>query len=203
MKPQFEEIPAGDPGGKKPSLLLHACCAPCGSAVLECLAPLFDLTIFYYNPNISPPEEYRRRLSELRAFIRRFAPAARCVLVEAPYDPQDFYRATGVREAGALQTEPERGIRCERCYRLRLKAAHRYATEHGFDYVTTTLSISPHKDAVKINAIGKTLAQAGGAAFLWADFKKQGGFQRSLVLSAEYGLYRQSYCGCEYSLRNH
>ena len=197
-------------GSGKPSLLLHACCAPCSSYVLEYLVPYFAVTVYYYNPNIYPEEEYRRRLGELRSFLPRFAPArsGKVRLVEAEYNPEDYFAATDAREDPALQTEPERGERCRRCYEFRIKKAAEYAALNGFDWFCTTLSISPFKDAPKINTIGEILeasgklrSAAGRAAprFLPCDFKKRNGFLRSLQLSAEYGLYRQDYCGCVYS----
>ncbi|MBQ9538298.1 MAG: epoxyqueuosine reductase QueH, partial [Treponema sp.] len=198
----------------KPRLLLHACCAPCSSYVVEYLAGYFDMTLFYYNPNIHPKAEYERRLEELKGFLPRFPVASGVRLVEEAYEPEDFFRATGAREEPVLAHEAEKGERCRRCYEFRMKAAYRYACDNGFDWFTTTLSISPFKDADKINAIGKALEpvsaseerQSGGKAgkplFLPSDFKKKGGFKRSLELSAEYGLYRQDYCGCVYSLEN-
>ncbi len=211
-------------GRQKPSLLLHACCGPCSSYVIEYLAHYFAITIFYYNPNIHPKSEYERRRDELLAFLPRFPEAKGIQVVEGHYDTEDFYRATRVKEEVALQTEAEKGERCRRCYEFRMRAACQYASEHQFDWFTTTLSISPFKDAVKINAIGKELEQQAkqalleatspnaspeegssrseGPRFLPSDFKKKGGFKRSLELSAEYGLYRQDYCGCAYSKAN-
>lgn len=214
---------------QKPSLLLHSCCGPCSSYVIEYLARYFAITIFYYNPNIHPRAEYERRRDELSGFLPRFPAASGIQVVEGRYDPEDFYRATGVREDAELQKEAEKGERCRRCYEFRMRAAWQYARGHAFDWFTTTLSISPFKDADKINAIGKALeAEAavsketagteGGEGspgrpesnstgddtprFLPSDFKKKGGFKRSLELSAEYGLYRQDYCGCVYSKAN-
>lgn len=216
---------------KKPTLLLHACCAPCSSYVIEYLAGYFAITLFYYNPNIHPKAEYDRRLQELKDFLPRFPAAKGISLIEGGYDPEDFFRATRVREEPDLRQEAEKGERCRRCYGLRLRAAYRVACERGFDWFTTTLSISPFKDAGKINAIGKALEQEGGQdgglgrtapgkygqdsapvgtcvssgtapRFLPSDFKKKGGFKRSLELSAEYGLYRQDYCGCVFSKEN-
>jgi predicted adenine nucleotide alpha hydrolase (AANH) superfamily ATPase len=195
--------------GSKPSLLLHACCAPCSSAVLARLIPVFAVSLYYYNPNIHPDPEYRRRLQELRTFVSRCPQTAGIPVVEAPYIPEDYYTATQVRNQRELQTEPEMGERCFRCYRFRMQKAYTYAIQNRFDFFTTTLSVSPHKDSEKINAIGRDLdlqfRQEQGVdihtAFLYADFKKQNGYQRSLQLSAEYGLYRQDYCGCEFSFR--
>lgn len=181
--------------GTRPALLLHACCAPCSSAVLELLHQHFALTILYYNPNIAPPAEYHRREAELERFLRDAA-YLDIPLVELPYRPEEFYEA--VR---GLEDEPERGARCTVCYRLRLEQAARYAAEHGFPWYTTTLSISPLKDPVRINALGQALGEQYGVRFLPSEFRKRDGYKRSLVLSAEYGLYRQDYCGCIFSKR--
>lgn len=187
----------------KPTLLLHACCGPCSSYVIEYLARYFAITIFYYNPNIHPKAEYERRRDELLNFLPRFPAASGIQVIEGHYNPDDFYRATGVREEPDLQKEAEKGERCRRCYELRMRAAWQYACGHAYDWFTTTLSISPFKDADKINAIGKALEYGQpGPRFLPSDFKKKGGFKRSLELSAEYGLYRQDYCGCVYSREN-
>ena len=160
-------------GDTRPRLLLHACCGPCSSAVLERLCRYFDITVLYYNPNTWPAEEYHRRGEELERFVAAAHPLG----------------------------EPERGSRCTVCYRLRMRRAAQYAAEHGFDWFTTTLSISPHKDAKRINAIGQELEQEFGVKHLPSDFKKQNGYLRSLQLSEEYGLYRQDYCGCEFSAK--
>ena len=181
--------------GQRPALLLHACCAPCSSAVLERLAEAFALTILYYNPNIDPPAEYHRREAELERFVRDAGHAARGItVVELPYDPQEFTTAVA-----GLEAEPERGGRCTVCYRLRLERAAQYAAAHGFGWFTTTLSISPLKDPVRINTIGAELAAAYGLRWLMSEFRKKDGYKRSLELSAEYGLYRQDYCGCRFS----
>ena len=179
--------------GRRPRLLLHACCGPCSSAVLEQLSQYFDITILYYNPNIWPAEEYHRREEELERFVAQAHPLG-VTVVEDRYDPQEFYDA-----ARGLEDEPERGARCTACYRLRMRRAAQYAAEHGFDWFTTTLSISPHKDAARINQIGQELAAEYGVPPLPSDFKKKNGYLRSLQLSAEYGLYRQDYCGCVFS----
>mgnify|MGYP002619162274 CR=1 FL=1 len=192
-----ETIAALERDGQRPQLLLHACCAPCSSATLERLADHFDVTILYYNPNIAPPEEYHRREAELERFVRDAGYAARGItVVELPYDPQEFYTAVK-----GLENEPERGSRCTVCYRLRMRRAAQYAAEHGFDWFTTTLSISPHKDAARINQIGQELEAEFGVKHLPSDFKKHNGYLRSLQLSEEYGLYRQDYCGCEFSAK--
>ena len=202
----------------KPTLLLHACCGPCSSYVLEYLAQYFEITIFYYNPNIYPQEEYYRRLNELKTFYTKFAPAANVRVVEEVYNPEDFYTAIQIHEHPERATEPEKGERCRLCYKFRLQKAYEYAAAHNYDYYCTTLSISPFKDAEKINTLGTEIEKtnqisddpAGGdqkapgnqsASPQWlpSDFKKRGGFKRSLELSAEFNLYRQQYCGCIYS----
>ena len=182
--------------GRRPRLLLHACCGPCSSAVLEQLCPYFEITVLYYNPNIWPPAEYRRREEELERFVAEAHPLG-VKVVEDRYDPQEFYDA-----ARGLENEPERGARCTACYRLRMRRAAQYAAENGFDWFTTTLSISPHKDAARINQIGQELATAFGVPHLPSDFKKKNGYLRSLQLSDQYGLYRQDYCGCVFSARS-
>ena len=202
---------------KKPSLLLHACCGPCSSYVLEYLYKYFDITVFYYNPNIYPQEEYQRRLAELRKLYEVFPPAleGKVKVVEEAYDPEDFYKAVGTRKNPELAAEAEKGERCRRCYSFRLRRAFEYALAGNYDYFCTTLSISPFKDAEKLNVIGEQLELEGEAAAVWAndsstkiphwlpsDFKKKGGFKRSLEISAEYGMYRQDYCGCIYSKNN-
>ena len=189
---------------KRPSLLLHACCGPCSSYVLEYLCKHFDITVLFYNPNIYPQEEYERRLNELLNFYKRFVPAQKVRVIQTPYEPQEFFDAVGTKENPELADEPERGERCRRCYELRLRYTYNYACENNFDYFCTTLSISPFKDADKINEIGarlceEALRQAQGPKWLPSDFKKKNGFKRSLELSAEYDLYRQDYCGCIYS----
>lgn len=182
-------------GGSRPGLVLHACCAPCSSSVLELLEQRFALTILYYNPNTWPEAEYLRRGAELARFLQ--ASGRRGIsLVEEPYRPEEFY--TAVR---GLENEPERGGRCTACYRLRMERAAAYAAAHGCAWFCTTLSLSPHKDAERINAIGEELAAAYGVRHLPSEFKKRDGYKRSLVLSREYGLYRQDYCGCEFSAR--
>lgn len=192
-------------GEKKPSLLLHACCGPCSSAVIEQLASVFAITIYYYNPNIHPEAEYTRRLEELKKFLTQFPVAVQnsIKLVIDSYNTEDYFIATRVREEPGLQQEAEKGERCRRCYEFRMRRAYDYATANSFDWFTTTLSISPHKDSEKINAIGLSLADSDECVtkFLPSDFKKRGGFLRSTKLSEEYGLWRQDYCGCVYSMR--
>ena len=178
--------------GRRPRLLLHGCCAPCSSYVLEYLAGLFDITLFYYNPNIAPREEYEHRASEAARLIREMGVDVR--LEVAPYEPEEWRAA--VR---GLEGEPEGGKRCEACFRLRLQKAAEAAVAGGYDYFTTTLSISPLKDAQLLCAIGGELSETFGVPYLYSDFKKRGGYQRSIELSAVHHLYRQDYCGCVYS----
>ena len=178
--------------GKKPRLLLHACCAPCSSYCLEYLEPFFDITVFFYNPNMDTKEEFVRRSAELERFIDSSKMNVK-VTIER-YAPQEFYNA--VR---GLEAEPEGGERCFKCYELRLRASAAYAGKNSFDYFTTTLSISPHKNAAVLNEIGERLGFEYGVRFLPSDFKKKDGFKRSIELSMQYGLYRQNYCGCVYS----
>ena len=202
---QLDEILKSiNPQEKKPTLLLHACCGPCSSYVIEYLSSYFDITIFYYNPNIYPKKEYERRLNELEDFIPRFEPAVKnkVKIVVSTYEPKDFFEATNVLNEEELQQEAEKGIRCRRCYEFRMKKAYAYAAKNKFDWFCTTLSISPFKDSVMINEIGAELEEENSVRFLTSDFKKKGGFLRSLELSREYGLYRQDYCGCLYSKMN-
>ena len=182
--------------GERPGLVLHACCGPCSSSVLEVLEEHFDLTILYYNPNTWPPAEYRRRGDELAKFLERSGRAGRVKLVEGEYDPQVFYDL-----AAGHEDDPERGNRCTLCYRMRLERTVQYAKAHGIPWFCSTLSLSPHKDALRLNAIGEELAEQYGVKHLPNEFKKQDGYRRSLELSAEYGLYRQDYCGCEFSAK--
>lgn len=179
---------------KKPKLLLHVCCAPCSSHVLETLNSQYEITAFFYNPNITEWEEYEKRIVELRRFVGE-APFAEGVSVEeGKYDPESFFAM-----AKGLEEEPERGSRCYKCYELRLREAVLYAKEHGYELFTTTLSISPHKNAAWLNEIGQRLAEEYQIDYLYSDFKKKNGYARSIQLSKEYNLYRQNYCGCVYS----
>jgi len=181
---------------KVPRLLLHSCCAPCSSYVLEYLSQYFSITVFYYNPNIYPPAEYEKRVAEQQSLIERLPARHRISFLDGPYEPERFYEM-----ARGLEHVPEGGERCFRCYRLRLLEAAQMARAGGFDYFTTTLSISPLKNADKLNEIGELLAREYGVRYLNSDFKKRNGYKRSIELSAEYGLYRQNYCGCVYSMR--
>ena len=180
-------------GPARPKLLLHACCGPCSSAVLEQLCEHFEITVLYYNPNTWPAAEYHRRGEELERFVAAAHPLG-VTVVEDRYDPQEFYTAVK-----GLENEPERGARCTVCYRLRLEQAARYAAAHGFDWYCTTLSISPMKDPIRLNDLGTELGKQYGVPFLPSEFRKKDGYKRSLQLSAEYGLYRQDYCGCVFS----
>lgn len=179
-----------------PRLLLHSCCAPCSSYVLEYLSDYFEITVFYYNPNISPAEEYEKRAAEQQHLIRELPAKHPITLVVGAYEPERFYAVSR-----GLETVPEGGERCFRCYRLRLEEAAKMAAEGGFDYFATTLTISPLKNAGKLNEIGEELSQIYKVEHLPSDFKKKNGYRRSVELSAEYGLYRQNYCGCVFSKR--
>ncbi len=192
-----KEINKLQQGAGLPRLLLHSCCAPCSSYVLEYLSQYFSITVYYYNPNIDTAEEYAKRAAELRRFVSEL-PVVNPITVEVgEYEPESFYEA-----AHGLEAEPEGGARCEACFRLRLGEAARKAVELGADYFTTTLSISPLKDAQLLNALGAEYSECYGVAYLHSDFKKRGGYHRSVELSAEYGLYRQNYCGCIFSKNN-
>lgn len=182
--------------GRVPRLLLHSCCAPCSSYVLEYLAPQASITAFYYNPNITEETEYRKRVQELRRLIAARPRPHPVTLLEGAYEPERFFAAVK-----GLEAVPEGGARCLRCFRLRLFEAARVAAEGGFDYFTTSLTISPLKDAAAINAIGEEAAAAFQVPWLPSDFKKKGGYARSIELSRELGLYRQDYCGCIFSKR--
>ena len=178
----------------RPSLLLHVCCAPCSSYVLEYLIPYFSITVFYYNPNIAPESEFVCRLEEEKRLLAELPGASGISVVAPPYDHDEFLRA-----ARGLEDEPERGLRCRECFRLRLGAAARYAADNGYDWYTTTLSISPLKNAALLNEIGGAEGERCGVAFLPSDFKKRDGYKRSIELSRQYSLYRQDFCGCEFS----
>lgn len=179
--------------GAKPRLLLHACCAPCSSAVLECLVPFFRITIYFYNPNIFPESEYKFRFEELKRMIREMG-INDIDIVCVEYVNDEFESIVKGRE-----NLPEGGGRCFDCYRLRIERSVKYAAENNFDYVTTTLTVSPHKNAAVLNEIGGELAEKYGVKYLFSDFKKNEGYKRSCQLSREYNLYRQNYCGCIYS----
>lgn len=180
--------------GTKPSLLLHACCAPCSSYCIEYLHKYFDITLFFYNPNIFPAEEYAHRVNELKRLVTEMGLSI--PVLEAENDTESFYALAKGRE-----NIREGGARCFDCYRLRLKKTAQLAKEKGFDYFTTTLSISPLKNSKKLREIGLELEGEYGVKNLPSDFKKKEGYKRSIELSKKYNLYRQNYCGCEYSVR--
>ena len=184
---------------RKKKLLLHACCGPCSSACLERLFPDWDITVFYFNPNITDGEEYRVRGEELKRFLAEWKPqgcdgASGIGFVPGRYDPQEYY--TCVK---GLEQEPEGGQRCRRCFQLRLEETAKTAKEQGFDSFDTTLTVSPYKNYDMIAEIGRALEKQYGVAYAAGNYKKQDGYRRSIELSREYGLYRQDYCGCEFS----
>jgi hypothetical protein len=180
--------------GDVPRLLLHSCCGPCSSYCIQTLSEFFEVTVLYYNPNIYPPEEYDLRVREQERFIREFPVKHPVAFVAGRYDPEEFYACTK-----GYEDVPEGGERCFRCYRLRLEETARYAKQERFDFFTTTLSISPLKNAQKLNEIGGKLAEEYGIRYLYSDFKKKDGYKKSTELSREYDMYRQYYCGCVYS----
>ena len=182
--------------GRVPRLFLHSCCAPCSSYVLEYLSKYFEITVFYYNPNIYPPKEYDERLAEVRRLVSEMEFAHPVTVVAGVYDPALFFDAVK-----GLEAEKEGGARCERCFRLRLMEAARLAKDGGYDYFTTTRTVGPKKDARLLNELGEEIGSMYGVAYLNSDFKKKNGHFRSLELSEQYGLYRQDYCGCVFSRR--
>lgn len=183
-------------GGIPKRLLLHSCCAPCSSYVLEYLSQYMEITVFYYNPNISPESEYQARVAEQKRLTASMPTRYPVHFLEGRYEPQYFYESVRGHEG-----DREGGERCQICYELRLREAARLAKEGNYDYFTTTLSISPLKNAVRLNEIGARLSDEYGVDYLYSDFKKKNGYKRSIELSAEYHLYRQNYCGCVYSKR--
>ncbi len=181
--------------GKK-KLLLHACCAPCSSYVIEYLTKYFDITILYYNPNIDTEDEFNHRLSELERFVKEFKTSNKVEVVSLGYNNLEY-----LEKVKGLEQEKEGGKRCIECFKLRLEKSALYALEHNFDYFTTTLTISPLKSSKLLNEIGHDLENKYGIKYLYSDFKKKEGYKRSIVLSHEYNLYRQDYCGCKFSKR--
>ena len=179
------------------TLLMHACCAPCSSACLERLGNYFDISILYYNPNITDKDEYLKRVEEIKKFISGFKTKYPIKLIEGRYDPKEFFEI-----AKGLEDEPERGKRCFKCYRLRLEETAKVASEKEFDFFCTTLTLSPYKNAIWLNEIGEELNNNYNSTYLYSDFKKKNGYKRSIELSKEFDLYRQDYCGCVYSLRD-
>ena len=180
--------------GRRPVLVLHSCCAPCSSAVLERLHEAFQLVVFYYNPNISPEAEFRHRADEQKRLVQIMPLSADVRVEEGEYDPQRFYELVRGHEE-----DREGGERCGICFEMRLRKTAEYACSIGAEYFTTTLSISPLKDAQRLNSLGAALAEEYGLRYLLSDFKKKDGYRRSCVLSEEYGLYRQDFCGCVFS----
>lgn len=189
-----EIIKKKEADGLIPKLLLHSCCAPCSSYVIEYLSSYFKILVFYYNPNLYPDEEYEKRVKEQMRFIQAFPAKHPVEFLSGDFEKERFYEAVK-----GLEQEPEGGARCFACYRLRLTETAKTAKRLGMDYFTTTLSISPLKNAVKLNEIGEELAEEYGVAYLPSDFKKKNGYHRSVELSKEYGMYRQDYCGCIFS----
>lgn len=191
-----ETIAGLEERGEVPKLLLHSCCAPCSSYVLEYLSNYFYITVLYYNPNIYPEDEYYHRAVEQKRFIKEFPTKYPVTFVEGNFEPERFYETVK-----GYENIREGGERCFRCYELRLREAAEYAKKLNCDYFTTTLSISPMKNAAKLNEIGGMLAEEYGIPYLYSDFKKRDGYKRSTIISAEYGMYRQDYCGCVFSKR--
>ena len=189
MERQLETLKGGE------RLLLHSCCGPCSSYVLDVLTKHFDVTLLYYNPNIYPSEEYQKRLAEQLRLLDEMPFKKSVSYMACEYDEGEFLQA-----AKGLESEREGGARCERCFRLRLNKTAFEAQKNGFDYFTTTLSVSPHKNAQMLNEIGKELEKEYGVKYLYADFKKKDGYKKSVKLSEEYNLYRQDYCGCRFAL---
>lgn len=183
-------------GQKTPRVLLHSCCGPCSSSVLEYITQYFDVTLLWYNPNLYPKEEFDRRFKTQVELIEKMGLADKVDILAEPWKSEDYYR-----RVKGLENEPEGGKRCAECFRLRLLETARLAKHYGYDYFCTTLTLSRHKDAVLINTIGEEIAKAVGVSWLPSDFKKRNGENRSIELSEQYGLYRQLYCGCEFSLR--
>jgi predicted adenine nucleotide alpha hydrolase (AANH) superfamily ATPase len=187
MQEQLKNVEKGTP------LLLHSCCAPCSSTCLERLKDYFKVTVLYYNPNIDEREEYEKRKAEQIRFLKETGWAD---FLDCDYEGEAFEEM-----AKGLEEEPERGKRCYRCYELRLRKTAEVAKEKGYEYFATTLTLSPYKNAEWLNEIGETLGGRYALTYLYTDFKKKGGYYRSLELSKEYDLYRQDFCGCRFSKR--
>ena len=184
-------------GDKRPSVLLHSCCGPCSSSVLERLTADFDVTILWYNPNLYPEAEYQKRLDTQIELLEKSGMKDKVRILVESWRNGDYYE-----NIAGLENEPEGGRRCEKCFQLRLSETAKTAAENGFDFFCTTLTVSRYKNAPLINEIGEAAGIKAGVKWLPSDFKKHGGEQRSQALSREYGLYRQDYCGCEFSLRS-
>lgn len=180
--------------GNKAKLLIHSCCGPCSSYVLDYLDKYFDISIFYYNPNIFPQEEFNYRSKEQEELINKMGLSVKFIGQE--HMSQEFYDTIKGHEDA-----PEKGSRCGLCYRLRLEKTAQYALENSYDYFTTTLSISPHKDSQLLNQIGRDLEKEYGVKYLYSDFKKKDGYRKSVEFSKKFDMYRQEYCGCEFSYR--
>lgn len=192
MKEEIKKL-----NGNVKTLLLHACCAPCSSTVIENLSNYFKITILYYNPNITDEAEYQKRLDEIHSFISKFKTKYKVNIIDGRYDTSEFFKMSE-----GLEEEKERGKRCYKCYNLRMEETAKVASKLGFDYFTTTLSLSPYKNSNWINEIGASLDKKYNCKYLYSDFKKENGYKRSIELSSEYNLYRQNYCGCIYSKRD-
>ena len=192
---EMEKI-TGTFGDTKPRVLLHSCCGPCSSSVLERLTADFEVTILWYNPNLYPETEYLKRLDTQRELLEKNGMKEQVRILVEPWRSRDYYESIE-----GLEKEPEGGKRCEKCFQLRLSETARIAAENGFDFFCTTLTVSRYKNTPLINEIGEAAGREAGVKWLPSDFKKHGGEQRSQQLSREYGLYRQNYCGCEFSLR--
>ena len=182
--------------GARPRVLLHSCCGPCSSSVLETLTKSFDITLLWYNPNIYPEAEFQKRLETQAQLVEAAGLKDKVQMLTLPWGSETYYR-----RIKGLEEEPEHGSRCTECFCLRLEETARLAAARGYDYFCTTLTLSRHKNAQLINSLGEKIGQAAGVKWLPSDFKKRGGELRSMQLSRQYGLYRQDYCGCEFSLR--
>lgn len=178
----------------KPKLLLHSCCGPCSTSVLELLTKYFEVDVYFYNPNIYPKEEYEKRKNEQEKVLKITLGSN---LIEGEYEPEYYDNIIK-----GLEEDEEGGFRCKKCIKMRMEKTCKYAKEHGYDFFTTTLSVSPHKNSKLINEIGYELEKKYNISYLYSDFKKKDGYKRSILLSKDYNLYRQDYCGCKYSKRN-
>ncbi len=192
---EFDEIVRKN-AGERPRLLLHSCCGPCSSSVLETLTKYFDVTLLWYNPNLYPQEEFERRFATQIELVEKMGLAEEVPVLAESRKHDDY-----LRRVEGLEAEPEGGKRCTECFRLRLVECAKLARQYGFAYFCTTLTVSRHKDAERLNALGEEIGKAFGVEWLPSDFKKRGGELRSQQLAEQYGLYRQNYCGCEFSLR--
>lgn len=183
--------------GKRPVVLLHSCCGPCSSYVLEYLTEYFDILLYFYNPNIQPENEFLKRLEAQKTVLEKMQFGDRVKLVEGEYKPENFFETVK-----GLENEPEGGKRCEKCIEMRIKKAADAALQYNADFFATTLTVSPHKNALFINQTGNKIEKEQGISYLVSDFKKKNGYKRSIELCREYDIYRQNYCGCIYSFRD-